>query len=70
MDNISVFLCSEWQSGNFCIPSDASIRRELRKRLFDFLHTGVSYLEKNKGARRSAEARLTAIDAFETSLMK
>ena len=59
-----------WLEGNFLIPADQGIRIELRQMLDVCSHTGVMYLDGGEKARTVVQARLAALEAYDTALAK
>jgi hypothetical protein len=57
-------LSDAWLKGNFLIPADDDIRRELLKVLEGNRHSGFMFLPGNENARTLLEARIEAIIAY------
>lgn len=57
-----------WQEGNFLIPTDKSIRIELRQKLEGYSHYGVMELPENRKAKEILLARIAAIKAYDSEL--
>jgi hypothetical protein len=56
-----------WLKGNFLIPADGRIRRELRKQLETYSRDGVMFIRGNEGVLSMLKARIAAIDAYGTA---
>jgi hypothetical protein len=59
-----------WLEGNFCIPADHVLRKELRLELESILSTDQRHLQENAKAMTVVLARLTAINAYNAVFLK
>lgn len=53
-----------WLEGNFLIPSNKELRKELYRNLYTYSRYGVMFLPENNKVRMVLRARLAALEAY------
>lgn len=59
-----------WREGNFHIPSNPGLRKELLEKLQVYPHYGITYMPENEAARAEIAARTAALEAYNATLAK
>lgn len=59
-----------WREGNFQIPSNSGLRKELLEKLQIYPHYGITYMPENDAARAEISARIAALEAYNAALAK